>query len=245
MVEPPVLRLTHRELAVAVALITSPGHAVLDRADARGQLAALRRAGVLDERGVPAEPAATTLRAVARPLVRVEIRRTTGDEVAELRAWADEAHAVTGRMRGEVAELQPVPRETLPRALVRDAGLAGGRAAAPGDTRAPIAVAPPVLLAAREQIRAGDGAEALATLHAAGLAGRAAGEALAIAEAVRLAFVAIASWREPDGEWHTGTVAGVDAGPAGWWSLSPGSPDGALEPTDAHRLAARLVGLLP
>jgi hypothetical protein len=245
MVEPPVLRLTHRELAVAVALVTSPGHEVLARPDARAQIAGLRRAGVVDDRGAPAEPVAATLRAVGRPLVRVEIRRTAGEEVAELRAWADEAHAVTGRMEREVVELSALPWAQLPRALVRDAGLAGGRAAPAGDARTPVPVPSPVLLAARELVRDGDGEGALAILRAAGLAGPAAGAALAIAENARLVFVATGSWREGDGEWHTGTVAGLDAGPAGWWGLTPGSEDGILEPSDAHRLAGRLVGLLP
>jgi EspG family len=239
------LRLTDRQLAVAVALVEAPGHALLDRPDAQAQLAALRQTGVIGPDGVPDPEDAATLRVIARALVRVELRRSAGDEASELRAWADEDDAVTGVVDGEAVELRRAPREALPQALVRAAGLADDPGPRDGDGRAPVPVAGAALLAARERLRAGDSAAALDGLVAAGLAGRTAGEALAIAGGIRLAFVAQGSWREPDGEWHTGSVAALDAGVAGWWSFVPGAADGALEPTDAHALSARLIGLLP
>jgi hypothetical protein len=239
------LRLTDRQLAVAVALVEAPGHAVLESPGAQGQLAALRHAGVVGPDGVVDPDAAATLRVIARALVRVELRRSAGDESSALRAWADEDDAVTGVVDGHAVELRRAPREALPQALVRAAGLAEDPGPRDGDGRAPVPVTGAALLAARDRLRAGDPAGALDGLHAAGLTGRAAGEALAIAEGIRLAFIAQGSWREPDGEWHAGSVAALDAGVAGWWSFVPGATDGALEPTDAHALSARLVRLLP
>ena len=169
--------------------------------------------------------------------MRVELRRSFGDVVVELRAWADEHEAVTGRVEGDAVELRRAPREALPPALVRAAGLAGGPGPDDHAGRAPLPVSASALLAARDRLRTGDRAGAAEQLRGA----QDVDAALAIADTIRHAFVAQGSWREPDGEWHAGTVAALDAGPAGWWSFVPGAADGALEPTDAHALSARLV----
>ncbi len=173
--------------------------------------------------------------------MRVELRRSFGDVVVELRAWADEHEAVTGRVEGDGVELRRAPREALPPALVRAAGLAGGPGPDDHDGRTPLPVSAAALLAARDHLRTGDRAAAAEQLRGA----QDVDAALAIADTIRHAFVAQGSWREPDGEWHMGTVAALDAGPAGWWSFVPGAAEGALEPTDAHALSARLVRLLP
>jgi hypothetical protein len=212
----PALRLTDRELTTAVA--------ELDRPD--------------DTR----DPDATaTLRVVARAIVRVELRRSFGDAVVELRAWADEHEAVTGRVEGEDIELRRAPREALPPALVRATGLAGGPGADRHDGRSPLPVSASALLAARDHLRTGDRAAAAEQLRAA----QDVDAALSVADTIRNSFVVQGSWREADGEWHAGTVAALDAGPGGWWSFVPGATDGALEPTDADALSARLVGLIP
>jgi hypothetical protein len=210
------LRLTDRELVVAVE--------GLDRPDPTR------------------DPDATaTLRVIARALVRVELRRSFGDAVVELRAWADEHEAVTGRVEGDAVELRRAPREALPPALVRAAGLAGGAGPDGHDGRAPLPVGAAALLAARDHLRTGDRAAAAEQLRGA----QDVEAALAVADTIRHSFVAQGSWREPDGEWHAGAVAALDAGPGGWWSFVPGAADGALEPTDADALSARLVGLIP
>jgi hypothetical protein len=238
------LRLTDRELAAAVTLATSPGHALLSRPDTALQLASLRQAGVVGPDGTLDEDAAATLTAVARPLVRVELRRADGDATREWRAWADEAHAVTGSLAAGATELRRIPREALPQALVRIAGLAAERDEPEDDDRVAIPVAPKVITEARGRARAGDARAALEHVRAAGLDGPAADQAFALAECLEYAFVAQGSWREPDGEWHAGTVAALVAGPLGWWTFTPGG-DGPLEPTDAPALSARVVSLLP
>lgn len=238
------LRLTDQQLAVAVALVEAPGHALLSRADAQAQLAALRHAGVVGPDGTPEPEAAATLRVLARALVRVELRRSVGEDVDELRAWADERDAVTGSVDGDTVELRRAPREALPPTLVRAAGLADSLELPEDDDRVSLPLAPAVLGEARAKVRAGDARGALEHLRAAGLDGPAADQAFAVAECLRRAFVAQGSWREPDGEWHADLVAGLDAGEAGWWSYRPGG-DGPLEPTSAEALAARLLELLP
>jgi hypothetical protein len=240
----PTLRLTDRELAAAVVLATSPGHALLARPDAALQVASLRQAGVVGPDGTLDEDAAATLRVVARPLVRVELRRADGDEERELRAWADEADAVTGAVGAGAVALERIERAMLPQALVRWAGLVDGPETPEDDDRVTIPVAPEVVLEARERVRAADARAGLDHVRAAGLDGAAADQAFALAECLQHAFVAQGSWREPDGEWHPGTVAALAAGPLGWWTFAPGS-DGPLEPTDAAALSARVVGLLP
>jgi hypothetical protein len=239
------LRLTDRELAVAVALVEAPGHALLDRPEAQTELAALRHAGVIDPAGIPDPDAAATLRVIARALVRVELRRSLGDDASELRAWADDLEAVTGIVDGPAVELRRAPREALPPALVRAAWLADGPGPAPDDDRRPLPVTSGALVAARTDLRAGRRDAARERLLVAGLDDDAAEAALAVAGDLRRAFVAQGSWRERDGEWHAGTVAALDAGAAGWWSFTPGASEGDVEPTDAHALSARLVGLLP
>ncbi len=240
----PTLRLTDRELAAAVALVTSPGHALLARPDTTRELAALRQAGVVGADGTPDEEAAATLRAVGQPLVRVELQRSDGDDMSVWRAWADEAHAVTGGVAAGATELERIPREALPQALVRMAGLLDAPDPPEDDDRVTLPVAPAVVLAARERVRAGDARAGLEHVRAAGLDGAAADQAFALAECLERAFVAQGSWREPDGEWHAGTVAALVAGPLGWWAFAPGG-DGPLEPTDAPALSARIVSLLP
>jgi hypothetical protein len=238
----PALRLTDRELVVAVALAEAPGRTLLARPDAQERLASLRRAGVVGADGALEPDAAATLLVVARAIVRVDLRRSFGDAIVELRTWADESDAVTGRVEGDTLELRRAPREALPSALVRAAGLADGHGPKDGDRRAPLPVSAAALLAARDHLRTGDRGAAIAALDR---AGEDLDAALAVADTLRLAFVAQGSWRERDGEWHPGTVAALDAGAAGWWSFDPGAEDDAVRPTDAHALSARLVGLLP
>jgi hypothetical protein len=148
---------------------------------------------------------------------------------------------VTGRVEGEDIELRRAPREALPPALVRATGLAGGPGADRHDGRSPLPVSASALLAARDHLRTGDRAAAAEQLRAA----QDVDAALSVADTIRNSFVVQGSWREADGEWHAGTVAALDAGPGGWWSFVPGATDGALEPTDADALSARLVGLIP
>jgi hypothetical protein len=237
------LTLTERELAAAVALVVDPRGPVLQRPDARPALDGLTRAELLDERGALREEAAPIVRAVARPLVRVELRVSDAQEaVQERRAWGDEAVAVTGRLDGDAVHLTRHDRDALPRELVRLAGL---RTTQRAEGRRPLRLHTAVLTGARERLRAGEGAAALEGLRTAGLEGAQVGAALALADGLQGAFVASGSWREPDGEWHTGVVAGLDGGTAGWWSWDPGAADAALEPTDAQTLGSRLVRLLP
>lgn len=236
------LRLSERELAVAVALAEQPRHALLERPEAQAHLAALRAAKVVEPGGTLAAPAARILRVVARPHLRVNLRTSDSD----LRAWADERDAVTGLVAGGTVALELLPRDELPRALVATAGLAGGAGAVAGDSRAPLSVAPAVLVEAQDLLRAGVANAALERLRAAAPGSpRAVGEALAVADGLRGGFVARGSWREPEGEWHAGTVAALDAGPAGWWTFAPDDGEIPLEPADAHGLIHRLVELLP
>lgn len=241
------LRLTDRELAVAVALVEAPGHALLERADAQAQLAGLRHAGVVRTDGSPDPDAAATLRVVARPIVRVELRRSADEAVVdELRAWADEEHAVSGRVEGGAVELRRLPRAELPSTLVRTAGLMERIELPEDDERdaLTLAIGPGVIAEGRRQVRAGRPRLALEHMHAQGLEGLAADYAFGICECLRSAFVAQGSWRGPEGEWHAGTVAGLDAGELGWWSFTPGG-EGPILPTTAEVLMARLFELLP
>jgi hypothetical protein len=98
------VHLTESQLAVACALLTAPGDALLLRTDARTALAQLRDAGVVTDAGELTAEAAATIRVVALPVVRLEARVIQGDAGRELRVWADERDAVLGHVDGDAVE---------------------------------------------------------------------------------------------------------------------------------------------
>jgi hypothetical protein len=239
------LRLTVSQLAVTCALLTAPDHDLLHRTDARTALAQLRSAGVVTESGRLSEQATTPIRVVALPVVRIEATVVRGDSERELRVWADERDAVVGTVEGDAVELEPVAWERFPGELGARLGLASRRPPQLTGERAPLPVPPPLLSAVRARVRDGDVDGALGLLGDRGLAPRVRGEALAIAEELRLTFSLSAAWREADGELHVGTLAALEAGVAGWWTFAPDDPADGLRPSDPEAIAAQLLQLLP
>jgi hypothetical protein len=239
---PEIVRLTVSQLAVTCALLAAPDHDLLQRTDSRAALAQLRQAGVVTEAGQLSEQAALPIRVVALPVVRMEARVVQGDDVRELRVWADERDAVLGTVDGDTVELHGVAWERFPGELGARIGLASRPPAHVTADRRPLPLRPALLSDVRARVREDDTAGALALLREHGLSPRARGEALAVAEELRLAFTVTASWRERDGESHAGTVAALEAGVTGWWSLHP---DEGLRPSGPEALAADLLALLP
>jgi hypothetical protein len=239
------VRLTVSQLAVTCALLTAPDHDLLQRTDARTALAQLRHTGVVTEAGELSEQAQTPIRVVALPVVRIEARVAHGDTERELRVWADERDAVLGTVDGDAVELQSVAWERFPAELGARIGLTSRRPARLTGAREPLPLPAPLLSDVCARVRADDTAGALALLRDRGLPPRARGEALAIAEELRLTFSVSASWRDGDGETHAGTLAGLEAGVAGWWTFAPDDPEGGLRPSDPEAIATDLLKLLP
>jgi hypothetical protein len=240
-----ILRLTVSQLAVTCALLTAPDHDLLHRTDARTALAQLRSAGVVTEAGKLSAEAATPIRVVALPVVRIEAQVVQGDDERELRVWADERDAVLGTVDGDAVELQGVPWQRFPGELGARIGLASRPPAHVTGERRALPLPPALLSDVRARVREDDTATALALLRDHGLPPRVRGEALAIAEELRLAFTVTASWRDRDDEMHAGGIAALEAGVTGWWSFAPDDPDGGLHPADAESLASDLLALLP
>lgn len=244
MERPPRLRLTDDEVAVACALLTAPRHALLARSDARAALPGLRRAGALDDKGALAEPAASIVRVVALPMVRLEARVWTGDAIAEHRAWADERDAVAGDVRGDAVDLTLIPCARLPLALALRLGLARAASEPRGDRRT-LPLSPGALATVRELTSEGDGSAAVALLSEQGLDRDAASRVVDLAHDVRRVWSVSASWREADGNWHPGSLTALNAGSSGWWELRHQDSVAALMPSDPESLWSRMLALLP
>src|SRR3954468_6325866 len=183
-------------LGLLCALLIDPANALLRRADAIAMLARLRRDGYVDDHGELLDPAASLIAVIAYAVVRIDARVVIGRAARELRAWGAAGGAVLGAVEGPSVRLARVEAEHLPGALAAGLGLGPPDGfAAPPDRRA-VAVPAPVLAALL------DGGD-VALLHERGVVGRAAGEALAIADGARRAFSAVSSWRDGDGELHT------------------------------------------
>jgi hypothetical protein len=197
------------------------------------------------EAGQLSEQAAMPIRVVALPVVRMEAHVVQGDDERELRVWADERDAVLGTIEGEAVELAPVAWDRFPAELGARLGLSSRRPLHLTGEREPLPVPPALLSHVRARVRKDDTDGALTLLREHGLPPRARGEALAIAEALRLTFSLSASWREADGETHSGTLAALEAGVAGWWSFAPEDPDRGLRPSEPEAIAADLLKLLP
>jgi hypothetical protein len=195
--------------------------------------------------GELSEQATMPIRVVALPVVRIEASVVQGDRERELRVWADDRDAVLGTVEGDAVELEPVAWERFPGELGARLGLASRRPPHLTGEREPLPVPPPLLSAVRARVREGDADDALALLREQGLPPRVRGEALAIAEELRLTFSLSASWREPDGELHAGMLAALEAGVAGWWTFVPADPAAGLRPSDPEAIAADLLQLLP
>ncbi len=240
-----MLRLTVSQLAVTCALLTAPDHDLLQRTDARTALAQLRHAGVVTETGELSQQAELPIRVVALPVVRIEARVARGDTEREWRVWADERDAVLGAVEDDAVELMPVAWERFPAELGARLGLSSRRPLHLTGEREPLPLSSPLLSDVRARVREDDAEGALALLRERGLPPRARGEALAIAEDLRLTFTVSASWREADGEAHAGTLTGLEAGVAGWWTFAPEDPDGGLRPSDPEAIATDLLKLLP
>jgi hypothetical protein len=200
---------------------------------------------VVTEAGRLSTQAEMPIRVVALPVVRIEARVLQGDDERELRVWADERDAVLGTVEGEAVELQPVAWERFPGELGARLGLASRRPLHLTGERRPLPLPPPLLSDARARVRARDADGALTLLREHGLPPRARGEALAIAEELRLTFALTSSWRERDGETHQGSLAALEAGVAGWWTFAPENPADGLRPSDPEAIATDLLKLLP
>ena len=217
----PALRLTDRELAVAVALVEAPGYR------------AARSSGRAEDAPRGAAPRRRRRRRRhARARCRRHVaRRRTGDRTRRAAPLVRRRRRRAARLGRRARGGDRPGRGRRGRAAPRAARGASARARArrgprrrPGpedhDARAPLPVSAAALLAARDDLRTGDRTAAAEQLRGA----QDVDAALAIADTIRHAFVAQGSWREPDGEWHTGTVAALDAGPAGWWSFVRAQP---------------------
>jgi len=185
------------------------------------------------------------IRVVALPVVRMEARVIQGDDERELRVWADDRDAVMGTVDGDAVELAPVAWERFPGELGARLGLAARRPLHLTGEREPLPVPVSLLASVRARVRANDADGALAVLREHGLPPRVRGEALAIAEELRLSFTVSASWRERGGDTHAGSLGGLEAGVAGWWVFAPDDPDGGLRPSDPEAIATDLLKLLP
>jgi hypothetical protein len=197
------------------------------------------------EAGELAAQASMPVRVVALPVVRIEAHVVRGDDERELRVWADERDAVLGTVDGDDVELEPVAWERFPGELGARLGLASRRPLHLTGERQPLPVPPALLSDVRARVRDDDPGAALTLLRERDVPPRARGEALAIAEELRLTFTVSASWREAGGETHAGTLGGLEAGVAGWWTFAPDDPDGGLQPSDPEAIATNLLKLLP
>jgi hypothetical protein len=135
--------------------------------------------------------------------------------------------------------------ERFPAEVAARIGLAGPPPRHLTGPREPLPVPAALLADVHARLREDDTDGALALLREHGLPPRARGEALAIADQLRLAFTVAASWRDRDGRANAGALGGLEAGTAGWWTFAPEDPGAGLRPSDPEAIASSLLDLLP